>query len=212
MPPRNPRLGVVYLNLAQYVDAGVITRRYLLRQSTTNATLKVSQSFLSCRPLTRRHSSPSTSNTLQANSATWPLRSPKARSSPGSLASSNRPTFTAPARTPRTSTRATSSDDHAGEGSDSDASSGSGAFDGYISHSGFPRSRRLHPQGHAGQHPTSTRATKAPTHLLVKSVCLATRCLGPWAIFHDNASTAYPTASDGYFVYWHTSSRRLHRY
>ncbi|KAG9313789.1 hypothetical protein JVU11DRAFT_6149 [Chiua virens] len=40
--PRNPRLGVVYLNLAQYVEAGVITRSYLLRQSKTNATLKLS--------------------------------------------------------------------------------------------------------------------------------------------------------------------------
>ncbi|KAF8556567.1 hypothetical protein OG21DRAFT_1602145 [Imleria badia] len=39
--PRNPRLGAVSLNLAQYVDAGVITRRYLLRQSKTNATLKL---------------------------------------------------------------------------------------------------------------------------------------------------------------------------
>ncbi|KAH7882980.1 hypothetical protein F5I97DRAFT_161244 [Phlebopus sp. FC_14] len=39
--PHNPRLGVVYINLAQYVDAGVVTRRYLLRQSKTNATLKL---------------------------------------------------------------------------------------------------------------------------------------------------------------------------
>jgi hypothetical protein len=39
--PRNPRLGAVSLNLAQYVDAGVVTRLYLLRQSKTNATLKV---------------------------------------------------------------------------------------------------------------------------------------------------------------------------
>ncbi|KAF8452481.1 N-terminal C2 in EEIG1 and EHBP1 proteins-domain-containing protein [Boletus edulis BED1] len=39
--PRNPRLGAVYLNLAEYVDAGVVTRRYLLRQSKTNATLKL---------------------------------------------------------------------------------------------------------------------------------------------------------------------------
>ncbi|KAG1814213.1 N-terminal C2 in EEIG1 and EHBP1 proteins-domain-containing protein [Suillus variegatus] len=39
--PRNPRLGAVTLNLAQYVDAGVVTRRYLLRQSKTNATLKL---------------------------------------------------------------------------------------------------------------------------------------------------------------------------
>ncbi|KAG6330605.1 hypothetical protein ID866_8485, partial [Astraeus odoratus] len=39
--PRNPRVGTVYLNLAQYVGAGVVTRRYLLRQSKTNATLKL---------------------------------------------------------------------------------------------------------------------------------------------------------------------------
>ncbi|EGO01210.1 hypothetical protein SERLA73DRAFT_159695 [Serpula lacrymans var. lacrymans S7.3] len=39
--PQNPRLGAVYLNLAQYVDAGSVTRRYLLRQSKTNATLKL---------------------------------------------------------------------------------------------------------------------------------------------------------------------------
>lgn len=39
--PRNPRLGAVSLNLAQYVDAGVVTRRYLLRESKTNATLKL---------------------------------------------------------------------------------------------------------------------------------------------------------------------------
>jgi len=39
--PRNPRLGAVSLNLAQYVDAGVVTRLYLLRQSKTNATLKL---------------------------------------------------------------------------------------------------------------------------------------------------------------------------
>ncbi|KAG2133697.1 N-terminal C2 in EEIG1 and EHBP1 proteins-domain-containing protein [Suillus clintonianus] len=39
--PRNPRLGAVSINLAQYVDAGVVTRRYLLRQSKTNATLKL---------------------------------------------------------------------------------------------------------------------------------------------------------------------------
>ncbi|KAG0703533.1 hypothetical protein DFH29DRAFT_435658 [Suillus ampliporus] len=39
--PRNPRLGAVSLNLAQYVGAGVVARRYLLRQSKTNATLKL---------------------------------------------------------------------------------------------------------------------------------------------------------------------------
>ncbi|KAI6126855.1 hypothetical protein F5141DRAFT_1083757 [Pisolithus sp. B1] len=39
--PRNPRVGAIHLNLAQYVGAGVVTRRYLLRQSKTNATLKL---------------------------------------------------------------------------------------------------------------------------------------------------------------------------
>ncbi|KAL4076744.1 hypothetical protein V8B97DRAFT_1866834 [Scleroderma yunnanense] len=39
--PRNPRVGSVYLNLAQYVGAGIVTRQYLLRQSKTNATLKL---------------------------------------------------------------------------------------------------------------------------------------------------------------------------
>lgn len=40
--PSNPRLGAIYLNLAEYADAGSVTRRYLLRESKTNATLKVS--------------------------------------------------------------------------------------------------------------------------------------------------------------------------
>ncbi|KAI0078095.1 hypothetical protein K474DRAFT_1594799, partial [Panus rudis PR-1116 ss-1] len=40
--PRNPRLGAVYLNLAEYADAGTVTRRYLLRESKINATLKLS--------------------------------------------------------------------------------------------------------------------------------------------------------------------------
>jgi len=44
--PRNPRLGAVSLNLAQYVGAGVVSRRYLLRQSKTNATLKVCLSIV----------------------------------------------------------------------------------------------------------------------------------------------------------------------
>jgi len=39
--PRQPRLGAVYLNLAEYADAGPVTRRYLLRESKTNATLKL---------------------------------------------------------------------------------------------------------------------------------------------------------------------------
>ncbi|OSC96901.1 hypothetical protein PYCCODRAFT_1378199 [Trametes coccinea BRFM310] len=39
--PQQPRIGAVYLNLAEYADAGKVTRRYLLRQSKTNATLKL---------------------------------------------------------------------------------------------------------------------------------------------------------------------------
>ncbi|KAI0922688.1 hypothetical protein AcV5_009593 [Taiwanofungus camphoratus] len=39
--PRQPRVGAVYLNLAEYADQGPVTRRYLLRQSKTNATLKL---------------------------------------------------------------------------------------------------------------------------------------------------------------------------
>ncbi|KZO94704.1 hypothetical protein CALVIDRAFT_538813 [Calocera viscosa TUFC12733] len=34
-------LGTVVVNLAEYVGEGVVTRRYLLRDSKTNATLKV---------------------------------------------------------------------------------------------------------------------------------------------------------------------------
>ena len=40
-PPQNPRLGAVYLNLAEYIDKGVVERRYLLKESKTNAILKV---------------------------------------------------------------------------------------------------------------------------------------------------------------------------
>lgn len=43
--PHNPRLGALYLNLAEYASAGEVTRRYLLSQSKTNATLKVHPSF-----------------------------------------------------------------------------------------------------------------------------------------------------------------------
>ncbi|EKM57271.1 uncharacterized protein PHACADRAFT_254954 [Phanerochaete carnosa HHB-10118-sp] len=39
--PHQPRLGAVYINLAEYADAGPVTRRYLLRESKTNATLKL---------------------------------------------------------------------------------------------------------------------------------------------------------------------------
>lgn len=37
----NPRLGAVYLDLAQYAEKGQVVRRYLLRESKTNALLKV---------------------------------------------------------------------------------------------------------------------------------------------------------------------------
>jgi hypothetical protein len=39
--PQNPRLGAVYLNLAEYINQGNVERRYLLKESKTNATLKV---------------------------------------------------------------------------------------------------------------------------------------------------------------------------
>lgn len=42
--PQNPRMGAVYLDLSEYADPslGEVTRRYLLRESKTNATLKLS--------------------------------------------------------------------------------------------------------------------------------------------------------------------------
>ncbi|KAG7445304.1 uncharacterized protein BT62DRAFT_933145 [Guyanagaster necrorhizus] len=42
--PQNPRLGAIYLDLSKYADPslGEVTRRYLLRESKTNATLKLS--------------------------------------------------------------------------------------------------------------------------------------------------------------------------
>jgi hypothetical protein len=39
--PQNPRLGAVYLNLSEYVGQGSVNRRYLLKESKTNAILKV---------------------------------------------------------------------------------------------------------------------------------------------------------------------------
>ncbi|KAL4253205.1 hypothetical protein ABKN59_004723 [Abortiporus biennis] len=39
--PSEPRLGAVYLNLAEYANAAVVTRRYLLSESKTNALLKL---------------------------------------------------------------------------------------------------------------------------------------------------------------------------
>lgn len=43
--PSNPRLGAVYLDLAQYAEKGEVSRRYLLRESKTNALLKVGVFF-----------------------------------------------------------------------------------------------------------------------------------------------------------------------
>jgi len=40
-PPQNPRLGAVYLNLAEYIGKGSVERRYLLKESKTNSVLKV---------------------------------------------------------------------------------------------------------------------------------------------------------------------------
>ena len=39
--PQNPRLGAVYLNLAEYIGKGSVERKYLLKESKTNAVLKV---------------------------------------------------------------------------------------------------------------------------------------------------------------------------
>jgi hypothetical protein len=39
--PQNPRLGAVYLNLAEYINQGNVKDRYLLGGSKTNARLKV---------------------------------------------------------------------------------------------------------------------------------------------------------------------------
>jgi len=39
--PQNPRLGVVYLNFTEYIIQGNVECRYLLKESKTNATLKV---------------------------------------------------------------------------------------------------------------------------------------------------------------------------
>ncbi|KAF8802042.1 hypothetical protein BYT27DRAFT_7226612 [Phlegmacium glaucopus] len=39
--PQNPRLGAVYLNLAEYVGKGSVERKYLLKESKTNAVLKL---------------------------------------------------------------------------------------------------------------------------------------------------------------------------
>jgi hypothetical protein len=45
--PQNPRLGAVYLNLAEYIGKGSVERKYLLKESKTNSVLKVS-SFCFC--------------------------------------------------------------------------------------------------------------------------------------------------------------------
>ena len=41
--PQNPRLGAVFINLAEYVGKGKVERRFLLKESKVNATLKVSK-------------------------------------------------------------------------------------------------------------------------------------------------------------------------
>ena len=43
--PQNPRLGAVYLNLAEYVGKGSVERKYLLKESKTNSVLKVACCF-----------------------------------------------------------------------------------------------------------------------------------------------------------------------
>ena len=43
--PQNPRLGAVYLNLAEYIGKGSVERKYLLKESKTNSVLKVSMFF-----------------------------------------------------------------------------------------------------------------------------------------------------------------------
>jgi hypothetical protein len=42
--PKKSRLGVMYLNMSEYVGKGAIERKYLLRESKSNAILKVRQS------------------------------------------------------------------------------------------------------------------------------------------------------------------------
>ena len=44
--PQNPRLGAVYLNLAEYIGKGSVERKYLLKESKTNSVLKVRLFFL----------------------------------------------------------------------------------------------------------------------------------------------------------------------
>ena len=44
--PQNPRLGAVYLNLAEYIGKGSVERKYLLKESKTNSVLKVSYFLL----------------------------------------------------------------------------------------------------------------------------------------------------------------------
>jgi hypothetical protein len=45
--PKNPVLGTVEIDLAQYASSGKVTRKHLLRDSRTNATLQVCCLFLS---------------------------------------------------------------------------------------------------------------------------------------------------------------------
>ena len=48
--PQNPRLGAVYLNLAEYIGKGSVERKYLLKESKTNSVLKVTSRFFCMNP------------------------------------------------------------------------------------------------------------------------------------------------------------------
>lgn len=80
-PPQNPRLGAVYLNLAEYIDKGSVERRYLLKESKINATLKVNRTldFLCTRLISLLFSSPYKWSTSAGNHTTLPHLSLKKR-------------------------------------------------------------------------------------------------------------------------------------
>ena len=44
--PQKSKLGVMYLNMSEYVDKGLVERKYLLRESKTNAIMKVRHSLV----------------------------------------------------------------------------------------------------------------------------------------------------------------------
>jgi hypothetical protein len=95
--PQNPRLGALYLKLAEYTGAGTVTQRYLLCESRANATLQVllflSLSLFALSILTSLLHCPSkNSRRNSSTSAAHPHTScpcfPKARSSVASQACS----------------------------------------------------------------------------------------------------------------------------